>query len=370
MKKKILHVVYQLDSGGIESMLYNYYNNMDRDNIQFDFIVFGEKIGYLEKEFIKLGSKIYHVQHKKHGLIKCIRQVYKIIKENNNENTIIHVHRGLDSGIFLAIAWMHKYKVRIAHSHNYQDEMIGKEYIRYKILSKFTKLFATNYFACGIDAGKWLYGKKAYDNKKIEIIYNAIDTRKYKFNNELRHKKRRELGLENKFVIGNVARFTNQKNHEFLIDIFYEICKNDEDSVLILIGNGENEKKIQLKTEILGIKERVIFLGVRKDVNELLQAMDLFILPSKYEGLPVVLVEAQMSELPCIVSKNITKEVKIIDRISYLSLQDNIDDWCKEILKYKQYMSDNRLNNNIQDYKYDIQRAAKLLELKYINLLE
>lgn len=367
-KVTILHIVAELNSGGVESMLYNYYTNINRDKIQFNFIVFGDEIGYFEQKFVELGSQIYHIPHKEQGLIKCIKCIYKMMKQNNNKNTIIHSHRGEKSGIFLAIAWIAKYKVRVAHAHHYKNKLSKIEFIKYKILSNITKIFATDYFACGSDAGRWLYGK-AIEKNNMKVINNAIDINKYTFNENIRKNKRIELGLSDKYIIGNIARFTNQKNHDFLIDIFYDIYKKDNDAVLLLIGNGENELKIKSKVKKLGLEDRVMFLGVRNDITELLQAMDILVLPSRFEGLPVVLVEAQASGLPCLVSENITREIQITDEINYLYLDDSIDNWSNNILKYKENPI-KRVDNRIKDDKYNVGKSAKFLELEYKNLIK
>ena len=207
--------------------------------------------------------------------------------------------------------------VRISHSHNTVTRFDFKWPI--KILYKYLlRLVATDYVACGIDAGKYLFGKE------VKVIHNAIDVDKFKFNGKARNKLRKELNIENKFVIGHVGRFEPQKNHNFLIDVFYEYQKRDNDAVLLLIGNGSLEDKIKEKVKQLDIQDKVKFTGSISNVNEMYSAMDLFILPSFHEGLPVVGVEAQMSGVTCVFSDNVTKEVKFNENVFYISLNDKI----------------------------------------------
>ena len=195
------------------------------------------------------------------------------------------------------------------------------------------KKYATDYFACSKLAGEWLFGKENVENGKVKIIHNAVDYQKFKMNEEVRNSIRKELNIEDKLVIGHVGRFTNQKNHTFLIDIFNEIHKKNSNSVLMLVGIGEKEDEIKEKVKKLEIEQNVLFMGFQDNVNELMWAMDVFLMPSLYEGLPVVGVEAQATGMPCFMSKDVvTDEVKITEGVKFISLNETAEKWAEEIL--------------------------------------
>ena len=339
MKKKIkiLQVVAELGSGGVESMLYNYYVNMDLSVVEFDFIVFGNEVGLFEEKFGVLGSQIYHIPARKDGLINNLKLLFEILKNNQIKYDIIHVHRDTIAGIVLIISKLAGYKIRISHAHNAIPNMTKKQKNLKKINSIFINKFATDYFACGNKAGKWLYGKKVHFKGKIKVINNAIDVKKYLYNDLLRDEVRKSLGIENKFVLGNIGRFSAQKNQDFLIDIFYNLHKFDNESVLLLVGDGNNIDIIKEKVNSVNLQDSVYFLGVRNDIPNLMQAMDVFVLPSIFEGLPVVMVEAQAASLPCIVSTNITTEVKVLDCVEYVKIGEDTSEWIKTINKYRNF---------------------------------
>ena len=189
--------------------------------------------------------------------------------------------------------------------------------------------YANLQLACSKEAGEWLFG-----NTQFIVLNNGIDVSKYVFNQNIREEYRKILGFSDELVLGHVGRFSNQKNHNFLIDIFYEIIKINKKSKLILIGTGELENEIKEKVESLSLKEKVIFLGARADVNKIMQAMDVFILPSLFEGLPVVGVEAQASGLPCIISDTVSKDVKITDSVLQISLSLPPEEWGKKLIDF------------------------------------
>ena len=234
----------------------------------------------------------------------------------------------------LFAAWMAEVPVRILHNHSTSSPGETKRNIMKAVLRPLAKLFANHYFACSKLAADWMYGKKLVDEGKVTIIHNAIDPDKFAFNPEKRKILRKELGLEGKFVIGHVGRFMFQKNHEFLIDLFAEVVKENPEARLILIGDGPLKEHIQQKVKNLGLSEKVQFLGIRNDVADLYNAMDLFLLPSHYEGLPVVGVEAQANGLPMIVSDRVTKEMKVTDLVTYKSLDANKIGWIKSVKDY------------------------------------
>ena len=211
------------------------------------------------------------------------------------------------------------------------------------------------------EAGKWMFGKH-----KFQIMNNAIDAKKFIYNEEVRKQKRAELKVEDKFVIGHVGRFNLQKNHEFLVKCFADFAKTNDDAVLVLIGNGEMQEKIKKMAKEYGIETKVKFLGLREDIPQLLQAMDLFLFPSLFEGLPVTLVEAQAAGLPCVISDTITDEIMITEQISKVSLSGNTSLWNQEIAKYRYSKRKNTIEDIIE-HGFDIEKNARWLEEFYTN---
>lgn len=364
---KILHVVSGLDGGGVETMLYNYYMNMDHSNIRFDFIVHDLNIGMLEEKFTELGCRIYHVTPKKISFIKNAKEIYKIIKEGDYD--IVHSHQNTSSFLPLILAKIIKVNVRIAHSHvGYTKESIVQRTSRYpfKLL---TKLFSTDWFACSSIAGKWLFGNKR-TIKDFFIIKNAIDLEKFKYNEDIRKAVRSELRWEDKFVIGNVARFYPEKNHTLLINIFKEIHTVCPNAVLALIGGEGQEEKIRNMVSSLGLTDNVKFLGVRNDVHRLMQAMDVFILPSKFEGFGMVFIEAQAASLKTYASNAVPNETKITDLIEYISLEKSAEFWAEKVLSTYGKNNRKQYNQSIYDSGFDIKSEASKLTKIYYRLLK
>lgn len=363
---KVLHLFTTLDGGGVESFLYNYYSHMNLAEIKFDAIVPGTKTGYMEQNFISLNSEVFHVKRFRENPIKHLKDVGRIIK--NNDYDIVHCH-GYKSTVGLVLAKIFGCKVRIIHSHMaFVNENFSVKAYR-KLLTCIAKVFATDKFACGIDAAKWLFGEKNYDSGKVTIIHNAIDLSKYKYNESTRNKLRDEMNLGKDFVLGNVARLTYQKNQIFLLYLMKEIIKLNPHTRLLLIGEGEDRNCLELECEKMGIENYVQFLGLRTDVPELLSTIDFFVLPSKYEGLPVVLAEIQAAGLQACVSDKITREINVTGSICYLSLDKPLENWAKTIVDCytEKHMVDRHKSGEIMmNGKYDIMyQAEKLYELYF-----
>lgn len=367
---RVLHLFTTLNNGGVESFLYNYYSHMDQTVIRFDEVVPGEEIGYMEPMFKKLNSKVYHVERFKNNPIKHCISVAKIIREGNYD--IIHCH-GYKSIIGLIFAKKYGCKVRIIHSHMaYTKENFIERIIR-KLIVFIAKKLATDKFSCGIDAANWLFGSEEVDKGKVDIINNAIDIHKYSYSEEKREKIRNELNIKNEFVIGNVARLTYQKNQEYLLDIIKELIKIMPKSKLLLIGEGEDEKILKRKCNELKIQENVEFLGLREDISTILSALDFFVLPSRYEGLPVVLAEVQAAGLYALISDTVTKEINVTNTLNYFSLSKSPKEWSNNIVKiYKESKKNNRNENasKMQNGKYDIVYQANNLLERYNKLIQ
>lgn len=362
---RVLHVLGALDRGGAETMVMNLYRNIDRSKIQFDFIIHTEEKCDYTDEIIDLGGKIYSMKKfRGYNLFSYYRQ-FSIFFKTHNEYKIVHGHMRSTASIYLSIANKNDC-ISIAHSHNISSGngivALIKNVLQYPI-----RYIANYFFSCSLEAGKWLFGEKVIQSKNFYIIKNGIDIKRFLFNENIRQNKRKELGITDQFVIGNVARFHEQKNHEFLIDLFKEYLEVNLNSLLILVGEGALRESIKIKVNNLGLQEKVIFLDSREDINELMQAFDVFVFPSKYEGLGIVAIEAQCSSLPVLCSNNIPKEVKISNNITFLSIQD-VNEW---VLSLEHINNKNRYIENkelLLNSGYNIGEIANKIEIFYLNI--
>lgn len=364
---RIAQVMGKMVGGGVESVVMNYYRNINKNRIQFDFIVDSDSTNIPKEEIESLGGKIILVPpYQKTS--KYIKELAKVFKENNYK--IVHSHINTLSVFPLYAAKKANIPVRIAHSHSTSNKKEWKKNLLKNILKPFSKIFATDYFCCSEYAGKYLFGTKTYENKEVTLINNAIDVDKFLYNEELRKKKRKELGIKKEIVICHVGRFISQKNHLRLLEIFSTLTKTNpkEKFILLLIGEGKLEPIIKEKAKSLGLEKQVKFLGQRNDVNELMQAMDIFLLPSLYEGLPVVGVEAQTSGLLCILSSSMTKETKVLSTTKFISLEASDDEWSKEILESYHNFKRKNTKQEIIDASFEIKTEAEKLEKKYQEL--
>lgn len=360
---RIAHIVGKWLGGGVEAVIMNYYRHIDRTKIQFDFLCDEDSKNIPYEEIEKLGGRVILIPPYQ-KVLKYQKVLIKLFKENNYK--IVHSHINTLSVFPLRAAKKAGVKVRIAHSHSTTNKKEWKKDLLKQLLRPFSKVYATNYICCSELAGRWLFGDKAYDEGKVYLLNNAIDLDKFKYDESLRKKKRKELGIKNStLVIGHIGRFVAQKNHDFLIDIFNEIHKQNADSILLLAGQGPLVDNIKIKVKELELEDNVKFLGQRKDVNELYQAFDIFILPSLYEGLPVVGVEAQAVGLLCYLSDDMTNETKVLDTTKFMSLKDSANEWASNILndinKYKRIDTSKEMTAN----KFNIIKEANKLEKNY-----
>lgn len=357
---RVLQVGMHDKIGGVETFLMNYYRNIDRDKIQFDFINMYDKLCF-QDEIVELGGKIYNVPNVKKKPIKYYKELVKIIKEN--KYNIVHVNMLSMANILPIIAAKRaKAKKIIIHSHNTSTPhgMIRK--ILDKINKKIGIACATNLCACSEHAGAWMFGQK----KEFTIINNAIELEKYSFDEKKREKIRKKLKIKNNFVIGHIGRFSEQKNHEFIIKIFSEVCKVNDNARLLLIGEGELEEQIKNMVKKMHIEDKVIFAGTTNQVEEYLHAMDVFLLPSKFEGLGIVAIEAQAAGLKVVCSNEVPVEAKITENIVFLPLNTEIKEWLKEIQNSNlSYMERKKITFKNNDY--DIHKEAEKLEIYYQN---
>lgn len=359
---KVLHILSEMDGGGVAQLLYNYYQYMS-DEFQFDFVVTSPKVGMIEEKLLD-SCKIFHVCQLHKGLVRHMQEIEKILKAGRYD--IVHDHGDYKSFFNLMVAKSCGIRVRISHSHRAFVPQSFAQKIEKFLFTIATKKISNNYFACGRDAAIWMWGEKDYNQGKVFIMPNAIEAEKFSFSEQKNLQIREELGIEkNCFVIGNVARFSFQKNHEFLVNIFNKIQKMLPNSKLLLIGDGEDYEKIRNFVSEYELDRDVLFLGTRSDVPELLNAFNVFVLPSRYEGLPVTLVEVQANGLKCYTSEVVTDEINYWGNITYLSLNEPPETWAKTILT----CDNKRTVNRIKKSDYDIDIAVKKLENKYQLLL-
>ena len=365
---RVAQIMGKWVGGGVEAVVMNYYRHIDRDKIQFDFICDDDSTRIPTEEIEKLGGKVilippYQKVFKYHKTLK------KVLQEG--QYTIVHSHINALSVFSLWAAKSAGVPVRIAHSHSTSNKKEWKKTLLKNILRPFSKVFATDYFCCSELAGRWLFGNKEYDNGNVYLLNNAIDLDKFKYDEEKRKEKRKELNIEDStLVIGHVGRFVEQKNHRFLIDIFNEVHKQKENSILLLAGQGPLMREMKEKVKILGIEDSVKFLGQINDTYKLYQALDIFVLPSLYEGLPVVGVEAQATGLLCELSNDMTKETKVLDTTRFISLNTSAEEWATIILddysKFKRHDTTSEITKN----NFNIKNETSKLENEYYLLLK
>ena len=358
--ERVLQVFPQINNAGTEKVIMNLYNNINRDKIQFDFLV--KKEGLLDYKIKELGGKIYYINKENK------KQYYKnlIAFFNKNKYKVVHVHTHGDMGLVLKVAKKCKVDCRIIHSHNSRQDLpkivkLLKLYRNIKVENN-----ATDFFACSEDAAKWLFPHKY---KKTKIVYNAIDIEKFTYDEQIRENTRRKLNIgDNEKLVINVARFAKEKNHIRILKIAKKIQNKHKDIKFILVGNGDLEETIKSKVKEYGLQNIFLFLGNRNDVNELLMASDIFLFPTLHEGLGIAVVEAQFSGLQCITSDRVPKEADIgANLLQRISLNKNDDYWCNLI---EEEITKKIVRKNVWkdcDWKrYDIKNITDDIEKFYL----
>lgn len=356
---RVLQVVTIMNRGGIETMIMNHYRAIDRTKIQFDFLVHRQETGDYDGEIEQLGGQIYRAfPIRPWNYIQYFKWL-KSFFENNYFYIAIHSHIQENSGLVFKIAQKYNLTNLIANSH------IATLGIDYKFLFRqfgrfLTKKYSTTKLACGTEAGKFLYG----ENSNFTILHNAINSDQFCFNPTKREQIRQKLGLSDNFVIGNISRFCAQKNHKFIIDVFEQIYKKNNLAKLLLIGDGPLKNSTLEIVNKKNIANNVIFLGLRSDIPELLQAIDIILFPSLFEGLPVSIIEAQAAGLPCILSDTIDYETAITSNVEFYSLNAPISEWANAILDKKTFKRVDT-TSQIVDAGYDVVQNTKLLYQLY-----
>lgn len=359
---RIAHIAGGLTTGGVEAVIYNYFSHLDLTDYELVYVAYDPPNEAEKEKFEKLGFTVYSVTKKKENFVKSCMEVYRIFKKH--EINVVHSHMTLICFITSVIGMFCGVKVRIAHSHLAQYPT-GIKKIIYGVFKWLTRITSTKWLACGEEAAKYLYGEKALRSGKVTILNNAVDIDKFKYQPEVRDHIREKYQIQDKICIGHVGRFTEQKNHTFLIDIFKEIHEKMPNTVLLSVGEGYLEDAIHEKVAACHLEDCVIFTGSCNNTNELYQAMDLFLFPSLYEGLAVVLVETQTAGLEIVASDTITREIALSDSIKYFSLNKSAKEWAEEIIPMLQVGRRNNVEDAIIHKGYSISHEVDKLDRLY-----
>lgn len=363
---RILHVIGIMNRGGAETMIMNLYRNIDRTKIQFDFVENEGEEAAFDQEIQSLGGRIYRCpRYRGKNHLAYTKWWHAFFDLHRGEYPIVHGHIGSTAAIYLSIAKRHGIYT-IAHSHS-----AGKGSAMYQVLSWPTRYVANQFFACSKDAAISRYGRKVgNDADRCPVLNNAIDTGKFVFREAKKQQMRQQLHIsESALVIGHVGRFVDAKNHLFLLDVFLELHKRDSNSVLLLVGDGELRSKIERKIQTLGLTDSVILTGVQSNTYDYYQAMDCFVFPSHYEGLGIVVIEAQTAGLPCCISTGVPREAAVTDLVQFRSLDDSPEQWAEWILcRIDTPRKD--MSEEICKAGYDIAETSKWLENYYLEAVK
>ncbi len=331
-KKKILYVGYSSNMGGIESFLMNVCQKLDQEEFEISILIFKGKKVCNQDELEKSGVRFLEITNRKESYVQYLKDLKKVYVEHDFD--IIHFNI-MNFSLFERIILANRYSDArlVIHSHS---ASINQVYRRTRMLDKVGRFLCRNILyekiACGQEAGKWLFGKKDF-----LILNNGIDVEAFRFNAENREEIRSQLGIKEKdTVIGLIARLEEQKNHRFLLDVFKEYQKLDGNSKLLLVGEGSLKSELEEKVNVLGMQDKVFFLGRRDDTNKIYSAMDIFLMPSWFEGFSIALVEAQVNGLKCYTSTKVAEESNITGNVEFLSLEESAQNWARRIFEARQ----------------------------------
>ena len=362
---RVLHVFHSMGCGGAENMIMNLYRKIDREKIQFDFLVHTQDACFFDSEIISLGGNIYRAPYYRITNELEYRKYLKTFFDKHREISIVHGHLGSCAHIYLKIAKQYGC-FTIAHSHSSKPTDASLKNVIYRFFTYMTRRTADYFIGCSQKAGEYRFGNSLAHSEKFSVLKNAIDAEKYQFNEDVRSKIRNEFGIKNEILIGHVGRFTYAKNHSFLLEVFKHVHAVNKETKLILVGDGELRNDILNMIKDKGLQKDVIVTGLRSDVDRVLQGVDCFVFPSNFEGLPVSVVEAQAAGLPCFISDRITDEVIVTDLVKSLSIEGSAEIWSDQILALKR--SDQRKNTitEIKKSGYDIVSSALWLTDFYL----
>lgn len=360
---RVLHVIGVMDRGGAETMIMNIYREINREEFQFDFVVHTQEEGAYDREIRELGGTIYHCpRFTAINYLAYKRWWERFFAQSTTKYDIVHGHIGSTAAIYLKCA-RHRGICTIVHSHS-TAKIVDLKSILYRIISRRVCGVAQYYFACSDEAGKARFGSK----QTFEVLNNAIPTKNYSYSERIRDEVRTRYHLGESLVLGHVGRFVQAKNHKYLIDIFDKVAKKTP-AKLLLVGDGELRASIEDKVKNLGLENDVIFTGIREDVSDLMQAMDVFVFPSLYEGLPLSIVEAQAAGLPCLISDMVPIECKITGLVRQIPLANGADMWAKSVIEASRIQR-NDMYQSICNSGFDIEGNTRKLEKCYRSMVE
>lgn len=358
---RVLHILQRMEAGGTQALLMNLYRNIDRSKIQFDFLVEYKEKQFYDDEINALGGRIFRTSIREdYNIFKFCSYLKSFFKEHN-EYKIVHVHAFTIGYFCLRAAEKAGVPIRIAHSHN-NETVHDSKYLLKRLMQRLYTLHANELFACSQEAGKYLFG-----DRQFTVLKNAIDSDAFVANEEIRKEVRAELGLDDCLVIGSVGRLHPQKNQKRLIHIFNKVHEIKSDSKLLLIGSGPLEQELRDEVESLGLQTEIIFMGNRKNMSRLYQAMDVFAMTSLFEGLGIVAVESQAAGIPTVCSDGFPEDIRITPLVVKKNLSDSDDEWAHEILKAEENPCRHKnMKRKIIDSGFDVKSSALELSEYYI----
>lgn len=355
---RVLQVVPAMDMGGLETFIMNVYRHIDRDKVQFDFFYHYDRPCVYDEEIESLGGRIYRASVRQDNNIPKYCRFLDDFFARHPEYAIVHGHYSGFGMFYNHYAKKHGVPVRIGHSHNTNTEKSLTGLLDAG-MSWFFRFGLTDRFSCGEEAGRALYRTGDF-----EVFPNGIEVDRFLYNEDAARQTRLRLGLGDGLVFGHVGRFTQQKNHAFLIEIFAELARRQPGARLLLAGQGPLMPQAEEQAARLGLSESIVFAGIQRDTPGLYSAMDCFLLPSLFEGFPVVLVEAQAAGLPCFVSSEVSPEAALTDSLHFLPLSLGASGWADAILDQPLKRTDNR--QAMFDAGYDISTTARRLQDFYL----
>lgn len=362
--KKLLCIVGSINQGGAETFLMKICRNLEKKKFAMDFCVMSSGKGKYEDEILSLGGEIYHITPKSENPVKCFLEIRSLVKKNRYES-VIRVSEHSLAVIDLIAAKCGGAEKLVMRSSNANSGSM-KSRVLHKIFNFLPRIIPNVMIAPSRKAAEYTFGRRNIEKGKVIFLQNGLSVENFSFDKEIRNSLRTELGIEDKFVVGHVGRFQEQKNHKFLIDVFKEIAIQKNNAILVLVGgNGELLEETKEYVKTLGLADKVLFLGNRSDVNKLLSAFDVLVFPSLYEGMPNVVIEAQASALPCLISDTITSEADITGLVKYYPLEKSSKEWADEAVKHSMEFERRSYSREFFDAGYTIDAVTK----KFVELV-
>jgi glycosyltransferase involved in cell wall biosynthesis len=361
---RILNVVTCMNRAGSETRVMDLFRRINRNKFMFDFLCLSQNAGDYDEEIRSLGGIIYRVPPLlTKNVFSYQKNLYDFFEKHKEKYPIVHSHLSDTSGPVLKAAHKARVKVRIAHARTAGAKYDWKYPLRF-LFKKQTNLFATDFLSCSEKAGKWLFGENKMNSKNVVTLKNAVDAQKFLFDSQKREELRQSLGIKDEYVVGHVGRFAYPKNHNFIIDIFNELKKQNPSSLLLLVGDGDLRSSVEEKVKTLQLVDSVRFLGKQERVEDYYQVFDTFLFPSHYEGMPGSVIEAQAAGLPCLISESITDEVCITNLVKQISLKKGAKEWSSLLMENRNFIRSNQFKN-IAKAGFDITTSAEFLQDYY-----